>query len=410
MYCGKLYSYCCFHKKYSLFGKEKMKDNSPLVSVIVPAYNAEAYIDLTLDSILSQTYKNIEVLVIDDGSQDKTVEIAESFAKKDNRFILLKQPNGGVAAARNLGIEKSKGEYIAPIDADDIWYPEKIEKQVQRFLESDSSVGLVYTWSVFIDEDSSIIGNYNPTYYLNICSLEGHVYPYLAVLHFIGNASVPLFRRTCLDKVGGYNFKLKEENAGGCEDWDMALRIAEYYEFRVVPEFLCGYRQIHGSMSSNYNSMAKSHNLVIINARQQHPEIPTYIYRWSSSYFYMGLTWKCFGDSKYWASLGWLYKAIKLDFMLVFQATICKLLIKCILKIVAQPIISVIGIDYKFWPIFRKNSQSKPKNEKVVTTIAQLQEKMQISQEACLEPHYNTMLQRWLKIQLWCDSRAQIPY
>jgi glycosyltransferase involved in cell wall biosynthesis len=98
--------------------------NQPLVSVIIPAYNAENFIAKTLESVLSQTYQNIEVLVVDDGSTDTTAEIVKSFVQKDSRVSLLQQSNAGVAAARNLAIEKSKGEYIAPIDADDIWYPQ----------------------------------------------------------------------------------------------------------------------------------------------------------------------------------------------------------------------------------------------------------------------------------------------
>ena len=92
----------------------------PLVSVIVPAYNAETYIAQTLNSVLSQTYKNIEVIVVDDGSHDGTTQIVEAIMRRDDRVTLLHQSNSGVAAARNLAIEKSRGEYIAPIDADDI--------------------------------------------------------------------------------------------------------------------------------------------------------------------------------------------------------------------------------------------------------------------------------------------------
>ena len=117
-----------------------MQFDQPLVSVIVPAYNAEAFIGDTLDSIINQTYTNLEVLVVDDGSQDRTPEIVESIAQKDPRVILLRQSNAGVAAARNLAIQKSTGDYIAPIDADDIWYPQKLEKQMQCMLTADPSV------------------------------------------------------------------------------------------------------------------------------------------------------------------------------------------------------------------------------------------------------------------------------
>ena len=141
-----------------------MTTESPLISVIIPAYNAEIFIRRTLDSILAQTYTNIEILVVDDGSQDRTAEIVESFVEKDSRVTLLKQKNAGVATARNLAIEKSNGEYIAPIDADDIWYPQKLEKQAQCILEADQSIGLVYAWSVRIDEDDVIVGTIDVEY------------------------------------------------------------------------------------------------------------------------------------------------------------------------------------------------------------------------------------------------------
>lgn len=187
-----------------------MNSYSPLISVIVPAYNAEAFIGQTLDSVLSQTYKNIEVLVVNDGSQDRTAEIVDSIAQKDHRVILLQQSNVGVAAARNLAIQNSCGEYIAPIDADDIWFPQKLEKQMQLMLKTDSCVGLVYAWSVYIDEKSLIIGTYNAHDFLNVHSVEGEVYKALVYRNFIGNASVPLIRRACFKQVGDYNCNFKK--------------------------------------------------------------------------------------------------------------------------------------------------------------------------------------------------------
>lgn len=104
--------------------------DAPLVSVIIPAYNADNFIAQTLESVLSQTYQNIEILVVDDGSTDTTPEIVKDFATKDSRVNLLQQSNAGVAVARNLAYLHSKGEYIAPIDADDIWYPQNLENKL----------------------------------------------------------------------------------------------------------------------------------------------------------------------------------------------------------------------------------------------------------------------------------------
>ncbi len=108
-------------------------DTLPLVSVIIPAYNAENFIAKTLASVVAQTYRRLEILVVDDGSSDRTQSIVQTMAQQDPRIKLFKQANAGVAAARNAGIDKAKGEYIAPIDADDLWHPETLEKLLIPF-------------------------------------------------------------------------------------------------------------------------------------------------------------------------------------------------------------------------------------------------------------------------------------
>lgn len=175
--------------------QEQPLSSFPLVSVIIPTYNADHYIETTLNSVRSQTYKNIEVIVIDDGSQDQTAEIVRSVAQQDGRIILLQQPNSGVAAARNFGIQKAQGELIAPIDADDIWYPENLEKQLQCFLQAEPSVGLVYGWSVDLDKSGLPTGEFRAS------RIEGEVYKTLICHNFLGNSSASLIRSDCLEKV-----------------------------------------------------------------------------------------------------------------------------------------------------------------------------------------------------------------
>ena len=311
----------------------------PLVSVIIPAYNAEAFIEKTLNSVLSQTYQNLEVLVVDDGSHDRTPEMIKSIAQQDQRVIMLHQKNAGVAAARNLGIEKSQGEFIAPIDADDIWYPENIEKQVQCFLESEPSVGLVYSWSVDIDQDDV------PTGIFRAAKIEGEVYITLVCHNFIGNASASMIRRDCFEQVGGYNSQLKEQAAQGCEDWDLYLRVAEVCQFRVVPDFLIGYRKITNSMSRDSTQMAKSHHLVMQAVRQRHPEIPTALYGFSSSslYIYFAHQSRYFKDHK--TTLFWLRQAIKLDLVTPYlRLGVYVLALQSILGLVLQRVRARVGV------------------------------------------------------------------
>ncbi|MGF2037065.1 MAG: glycosyltransferase family 2 protein [Nostoc sp. CmiVER01] len=371
---------------------------SPLVSVIVPAYNADTFIERTLNSILTQTYINIEVLVVDDGSEDRTGEIVKSFIEKDNRVILLKQKNAGVAAARNLAIEKSRGEYIAPIDADDIWYPQKLEKQVQYMLEADQSLGLVYAWSLRIDENDLIFGISNIEDYKNFLTVEGIVYPALVYTNFIGNSSAPLIRRSCLEKVGFYNCKFKAYNAQGCEDWHLYLRIAEHYKFGVVREFLIGYRHVKGSMSCNYLSMEKSYNLLIAEFRQRHPQIPNYIYNLSASNFYFYLLRASQECGDYWNTLIFGYKGIKLDYIQVFTLFKYQFWIKVVLKIVLEPIMSFMGLKhdylYKYFKIRKYHKISY-----VDFVIAITENQIEINKQQNSAKQYDKIkLQRWLQI------------
>ena len=324
--------------------ENQTKPELPLVSVIIPAYNAEMFLEKTLDSVLAQTYKNIEVLVVDDGSQDRTAEIVERVAQRDHRVILLRQSNAGVAAARNLAVQKSKGEFIAPIDADDIWFPQNIEKQVQYMLQSSPLVGLVYAWSADIDENDL------PTGECRASTIEGEVYTTLVCHDFLGNASCSLIRRACFDYVGDYNCQLKEQNAQGCEDWELYLRIAEHYQFRVVPEFLIGYRKLLSSMSCDYSLMAKSHCLMLQTVRQKHPEIPAAIYRLSSSSFYMYLARQSSQRGNHRSALFLLYKALRSDLLTPFlRFGLYTLSIKSVLKLIAQPVTSLICPDHASW-------------------------------------------------------------
>jgi glycosyltransferase involved in cell wall biosynthesis len=325
------------------------ENNMPLVSVIVAAYNAEKFISRTLDSILSQTYKNLEVIIVDDGSQDRTLKIIESFARKDHRIIVVKQSNSGVAAARNLAIEHSQGEYIAPIDADDIWYPQNIEKQLQCLLQSNPSVGLSYAWSIDIDEDDLPMSTRDSTE-------EGEVCLKFVKRNFIGNASSTLIRRACFEKIGGYNTKLREQNAQGCEDFDLYLRIAEQYEFRVVPEFLIGYRQIIGSMSCNTYAMHKSRQLVLEDFQRRNPEIPTELYLdyWYRYYLYLASR-SNFSDD-HWNAIIWCYKGIKANPTFFYSY---KMLLFSILKMIFRPLTSLIWPNYKSWFLFKRNLKAR---------------------------------------------------
>ena len=241
-------------------------DAEPLISVIVPAYNGEATLASTLASVAAQTYRKIEVLVVDDGSSDRTAAIAEAMAAQDSRIRLVRQSNQGVAAARNHGARLATGQAFAFVDADDLWAPEKLALQVKALHEGGPKVALVYTWSALIDADDRVYSlEHRPEF-------EGRVLRQLCQSNFVGNGSSTLMRREAFERTGGFDSSLHARGAQGCEDLDIYLRVAEHYEFRVVRRHLTGYRVTIGNMSSNAARMLRSCELTLARYRVSHPE------------------------------------------------------------------------------------------------------------------------------------------
>lgn len=240
--------------------------STPLVSVIVPAYNAESTIAATLASVCGQTYPHIEIIVVDDGSTDSTAMQVEALAAHDARIQLFCQTNRGVASARNLAIEQSKGDLIAPIDADDLWNPVKIEKQVKRLLHEPSNCVLVYNWSYHIDRESSVIGR------TRLSHRAGQERELLCKYNIVGNGSTPLMRKSALLACGGYDYTMQDMNAHGCEDYKLYLDLSQIGSFGVIDEYLTAYRIHPDNMSSNLSRMLKSRRLAFKDFLRAHPE------------------------------------------------------------------------------------------------------------------------------------------
>ena len=224
----------------------------PQVSVVIPAYNAEGTIAETLDSILAQSFSDFEAIVVSDGSTDRTASFVRDYAARDARIRLVEQANAGVAAARNRGIEESDSRYIAPVDADDLWHPQKLAFQVRRFEDASAETGLVYCWYHPIDEGSRII---EP---VRTPIIEGFVLHRHLVWNFVGNGSAPLIARHALGNVR-YESELAARGAGGCEDYLLQLQLSREWDFACVPAHLVGYRQGAGRMSGNRLAMLRSH-------------------------------------------------------------------------------------------------------------------------------------------------------
>jgi glycosyltransferase involved in cell wall biosynthesis len=313
--------------------------SGPLVSVIIPAYNAQSCIREALDSVRMQTLGDLEVLVIDDGSEDRTADIVHEAAATDRRIRLLHQENSGVAAARNLGIEHARGVYVAPLDADDIFYPCKLEAQVARLESGGARTGLVYCWFISIDQHGQILSNSRPL------QAEGDLYKELVFFNFIGNASVPLYRRNILEQVGGYDKSLRDCGAQGCEDWDLSLRVAERYDIRVAPGYYAGYRRIPSSMSSNCNTMAASHHLVMEAVRQQHPELPDRLFRWSNGRFCKYLAGQALRADRHAEALRWmLLEAVRIDPTVLLSRDMVRIVLRSLMWFILGP------VSKRLWP------------------------------------------------------------
>jgi glycosyltransferase involved in cell wall biosynthesis len=222
----------------------------PKVSVVIPAFNAMKYLPKTVESVLSQSFSDFEVIVVNDGSSDETEQWVSQI--EDARIKLISQTNQGLAAARNTGIQNSEGEYIAFLDADDLWEATKLEKQV-LILEEAPQTGLVYTWLAYIDDEGIPTGRV-----FKNCE-EGNVWRRLIEHNIVESGSVAMVRRQCFDTCGVFDQNLHSF----VEDLDMWLRIARHYPFQVVREPLVYYRQHSTSASRSWEAMERSFEIVI---------------------------------------------------------------------------------------------------------------------------------------------------
>ena len=207
---------------------------NPLVSIIIPTYNRQILAERAVISVLSQTYKNIECIVVDDCSTDDTVAQLNELTLKDNRLSVISHTNNRhVSAARNTGLAAANGELIAFLDDDDAWLPNKLDKQVACILSLPDTFGLVYCWFDMYS-GNNIVGTRRP-------KLRGDVFNNLLLSQPLGNASTLLVRKAVVDHIGGFDENLLRGNDG-----DFIRRITEHYHVDVVPEVLVHYFVDHG--------------------------------------------------------------------------------------------------------------------------------------------------------------------
>ncbi|MCK5580787.1 MAG: glycosyltransferase [Candidatus Omnitrophica bacterium] len=216
-----------------------------LVSIVIPAYNCGEFIAETLESVLNQTYPRFEIIVVDDGSTDSTEGIVRGYVEKHpEKVVYYRQENGGAAKTRNVGLSHAKGEYIAFLDGDDIFFPEKLEKTI-AFLEQYHNYALVYTDMFLIDDEGHFLKHWlESKKYFD----QGHIFINLLKECFFIPSSV-VIRKEILDQVGGF-----DENIRYTEDADLWLRIAKHHQIGLIKEPLVKWRIHQGNTSKDIKS------------------------------------------------------------------------------------------------------------------------------------------------------------
>jgi glycosyltransferase involved in cell wall biosynthesis len=218
----------------------------PRVTAIVPAYNAAAYLPHALDSVLAQTSGDWEVVVVDDGSTDNTRAVVDSYRPKlQGKLQYIHQSNRGLPAARNAGMRAARGEFIALLDADDVWLPNRLERGI-ALLETDPEIGLVHARVVRINRYGTITGQLKvDTKYMS-GRIARHIYTRRA--HIV--CPTVMFRRSCIETAGWF-----DEAMQATEDRDLWFRIALHYKVAYIDEVLAYYRLSPSSMTSNLDRL-----------------------------------------------------------------------------------------------------------------------------------------------------------
>lgn len=219
----------------------------PLVTVVIPTYNYGSFVEEAVRSAAAQSYPNIEIIVVDDGSTDDTSARLKRLQQEMPALQVLTTEHQGVSHARNHGTRAGRGLYVAYLDADDLWHPTKIEKQALALGKhaNDPEWAAVYCLFRPISKDGKIFGS------APAVEMRGYFFARHLVINPIGNGSGMLIRRDAILEIGGFDPSLTH-----CEDLDIQLRLSKRYKIELVREYLVGYRQHRNSASTKHLEMA----------------------------------------------------------------------------------------------------------------------------------------------------------
>ncbi|MBN3961331.1 glycosyltransferase [Nostoc sp. NMS8] len=235
----------------------KARKKLPKISVIIPAYNSEKTIKQTIQSVLNQTFTNLELIVINDGSQDSTLEIITQF--QDLRIKVFSYANAGGNVSRNRGLNHAVGEFVSFLDADDLWTPDKLQSQLKA-LQGNVTAKVAYGWTDYIDINGKFLLSGKRI------NLNGNIYEELLLNNFLENGSNPLICKKSLITLGGF-----DESLNAAQDWDMWLRLASKFDFICVPSVQILYRLSANSVSSNLVRQEKACLEVLGRAYKERP-------------------------------------------------------------------------------------------------------------------------------------------
>lgn len=255
----------------------------PKVSVIIPTQNRAAFLRAAVQSVLNQTFQDFEIIVVDDASQDQTAEVVRSLADPRIRY-LHHETKKGQGVTRNDGIQLASGEYVALLDDDDEWLPQKLGKQVLLLDSSSNKVGLIYTGFYRVDGSSRrVIDELIP-------ERRGYVFAELCLGNWIGTCSTVLLRRLCFEKTGRFD----EALASGA-DYDMWIRVSKEFEVDCIGEPLVLYT-VHGNrISANFGSMVRGVEGLL---RKHAPYFALDSKNYSRRYSSLGINYCFSGDLK----------------------------------------------------------------------------------------------------------------
>ncbi len=229
----------------------KMMEKKPLVSVIIPCYNGEKFIGDAIESVVNQTYKNWELIIVDDGSTDNSERIIKKYLQDDRIQYIKHKKNRGIPAARNTGINASKGEFIALLDDDDKWVPYKLSLQLEEFYKNAADLGLVFGNIIMINSNGYVIRK-GKNLKINLEKLtQEEILERLFLSNFISSITV-LFKRECIREVEGFDENIK----WGGDDYDLWLRIVGKFKIKYLNRVLAMRRE-HCNNYTKIEKMAK---------------------------------------------------------------------------------------------------------------------------------------------------------